>query len=183
MSSIDEERSLLSLLIESGQLNEAICLAEQIKEKYDDPYAWLDYAMLLMSTSGKEAAMVELRKLLSAHPDFPHGWHNLAGLLMGMDLAEAEKALRRTIQLAPNDATARMNLGYVFYRTGRIKAAITSMRKSVKLEPTAEACYNLGRILRVTGRKEEARNLYIQSLTLNAKFYPAQDELDEMAIE
>jgi hypothetical protein len=35
----------------------------------------------------------------------------------------------------------------------------------------------------VTGRKEEARNLYIQSLTLNAKFYPAQDELDEMVIE
>jgi tetratricopeptide (TPR) repeat protein len=76
-----------------------------------------------------------------------------------------------------------MNLGYVFYRTGRTKAAITSLRKSIRLEPTAEACYNLGRILRVVGRKEEARKLYNQSLTLNPKFFPARDELDEMIDE
>jgi tetratricopeptide (TPR) repeat protein len=183
MSSIDEQRSHLNVLIENGQLHEAVRLAEQIKNECGDPYVWLDYAMLLMSTNGREEAMTELRRLLRAHPDFSHGWHNLAGRLMSEDLVKAEKALRRTIQLAPDDATARMNLGYIFYRTGRTKEAITSLRKSIKIEPTAVACYNLGRILRVAGRIEEARRLYEQSLTLNPKFFPAQDELEEMFLD
>ena len=180
MSDIENQRDQLNLLIQNGHLFEALRLAEELRQESDDPYIWLDYAMLFMSTGNKAEAMRELRKLLKTHPDFSHGWHNLAGLLMSDDLYEAEKALRRTIQLAPDDATARMNLGYVFYRTGRTKSAITSMRKSIRLEPTAEACYNLGRILRVAGREEEARKLYEKSLELNPNFSPAQDELDEM---
>ena len=180
MSDIEAQRNQLTLLIQNGHLLDALRLAEDIRQESDDPYIWLDYAMLFMSTRNKKVAIDELRKLLKAHPDFSHGWHNLAGLVMSENLNEAEKALRRTIQLAPDDATARMNLGYVFYRTGRIKSAITSMRKSIRLEPTAEACYNLGRILRVAGRDDEARKLYEQSLSLNQGFSPARDELEEM---
>ena len=180
MSDIENHREQLNLLIQNGHLFDALRLAEEIRKESNDPYIWLDYAMLFMSTGNRTEAMNELRKLLKVHPDFSHGWHNLAGLLMGEDLYEAEKALRRTIQLTPDDATARMNLGSVFYRTGRTKSAITSMRKSIRLEPTAEACYNLGRILRVAGRDDEARKLYEQSLSLNQGFSPAWDELEEM---
>ena len=73
-----------------------------------------------------------------------------------------------------------MNLGYVFYRTGRTKAAIRALLRSIRMEPSVEACYNLGWILHVLGRNEEARRFWEQALFLNPEFTPAQDEIDDM---
>ncbi len=182
MSSVDELKTELNWMIRNGHMSTTLQLAEWIMEESDgDPYAWLDYAMMKMSDGDRNGAMEEIRRLVKAHPDFSHGWHNLSALLVGEgNMTEAEKALRRTIQLDPKDATARMNLGFVFYRTGRTKAAITSLRKSIRMEPSAPACYNLGRILHVLGRNDEARKLLEHALHLNPKFFPAQDELDDM---
>lgn len=178
MSSVDEMKSELNWMIQNGHMSTALTLAERIKdETLGDPYTWLDYAMLRMTVGDREGAMKELRELVNAHPNFSHGWHNLFGLLVSEDIEEAEKVLRRTIQLDPHNATARMNLGYVLYRTGRTKAAIRVLRKSVRMDPTAEACYNLGRILHVLGKNEEARKSLEQALSLNPGFTPAQDEL------
>ena len=44
-------------------------------------------------------------------------------------------------------------------------------------------CYNLGHILHVLGRNQEARKLLEQALRLNPEFFPAQDELDDMRVE
>jgi tetratricopeptide (TPR) repeat protein len=181
MSSVDEMKSELNWMIEHGQMSAALMLAERIKDETPgDPYNWLEYAMLKMTTGNRKEAMMELRSLVKAHPYFPHGWHNLFGLLVSEDLVEAEKVLRRAIQLDPNDAIMRMNLGYLFYRTNRTKAAIRAMKKSIRMEPSAEACYNLGRILQNDGRIEEARKYLERALSLNPYFTPAQDALDEI---
>ena len=181
VSSVDEMKSELNYMIQNGQMSTALALAERIRDETpEDPYTWLDYAMLRMAIGDRNGAITELRKLVKTHPDFSHGWHNLFGLLVSDDIEEAEKVLRRAIQLAPHDATARMNLGYVFYRTGRTKAAIRALRKSIRMEPSAEACYNLGRILHVEGRIEEARKHLEHALLLNPQFTPAQDELDDI---
>ena len=181
MSSVDEMKSELNYMIQNGQMETALALAERIKDETPgDPYTWLDYAMLRMAIGDRNDAISELRKLVRIHPDFSHGWHNLFGLLVSEDLVEAEKVLRRAIQLDPNDATMRMNLGYLFYRTNRTKAAIRALRKSIRMDPSAEACYNLGRILHVEGRIEEARKHLEHALLLKPQFRPAQDELDDI---
>jgi tetratricopeptide (TPR) repeat protein len=181
VSSIDEMKSELNWMIQNGQMSAALSLAERIKDETpDDPYTWLDYAMLIMTTGNREGAMIELRALVKAHPHFSYGWHNLFALLVSEDLVEAEKVLRRAIQLDPNDATMRMNLGYLFYRTNRTKAAIRALRKSIRMDPSAEACYNLGRILQNERHIEEARKYLEQALSLNPRFTPAQDALDEI---
>ena len=73
------------------------------------------------------------------------------------DLGAAELSYRKALELAPNDAIARNNLGNVLSADRRHDEAQEQYRRAIDLNPSyAEAKANLGNTLRDLGRVDEA---------------------------
>ena len=158
MSTVDELRQSLELSMSTGSFYDALRIAEQLREELpDDPFAWLEVAMLKSVLGDTDYAIQELNTLVKKHKDFVHGWQPLSALLVIKGRwIDAEKALRIVIRLDPSDPTVWQNLGYVFYRTDRTTAAKRSFRRSIRIKPSAVAWGNLGSIHENEGDLEKA---------------------------
>ena len=81
------------------------------------------------------------------------------------DLAGAERAYRKALELHPNYPHTYNNLGTVLRRTGRPLEAVDALNKSLDLYPGfSEAHNNLGQALRDLGRLDEAITAYNKAL-------------------
>ena len=66
-------------------------------------------------------------------------------MLRSARFAEAAAADRESLDIAPQDALARNNLGVALAKAGRLDEARDALRRAVSLNPTiAEAINNLG---------------------------------------
>ena len=82
-------------------------------------------------------------------------------------IAEWKKAL----ELHPEDAKARTNLGFVLVRAGRPIEAITQYRKVLEVNPEyAEAHNNLGVALAARGQLDDAITHYQKALQIHPEF-------------
>ncbi|MCG8425492.1 MAG: tetratricopeptide repeat protein [Proteobacteria bacterium] len=73
------------------------------------------------------------------------------------DLAAAEVAYRRALELQPSLAAAHTNLGNVIYRQGDARGARAAYERALEYEPNQpEARYNLGNVLEDMGEIELA---------------------------
>ncbi len=71
--------------------------------------------------------------------------------------ADAAAHLRKAIELAPDNAVTRLNLGTALYMTGDITAAVTELRAAVRLSPgLARAHYVLGLVAAAQGQDAES---------------------------
>ena len=62
-------------------------------------------------------------------------------------LHEGERALRKAIQIKPDEALAHSNLGNILKHRGNLKEAERALRKAIELQPELlEAYFNLGSI-------------------------------------
>jgi tetratricopeptide (TPR) repeat protein len=83
-------------------------------------------------------------------------------------LEEAERALRRTIRLAPTFAKPHEDLGIVLLELKRPGEAADILRKAVRLDPQLElAHFNLGKALAKLGFGREADEAFEKSFALN----------------
>ena len=75
-------------------------------------------------------------------------WHNLGMLLASQGrVTEAERCLRRALELDPAAADAHNNLGVLLARLGRLEEAVRHLREAVRLDPSrADARANLARL-------------------------------------
>ncbi len=82
-------------------------------------------------------------------------------LLAKGKLAEAERAYRQAVALAPSDAQAWSNLGLTLWKLNRLADAEACLKRAITLKPDlAEARNNLGGVLEALGRFEDAGNQY-----------------------
>ncbi len=89
-------------------------------------------------------------------------------LLKARDFDEAERRLRRAIELAPNFAKPHEDLGYLLIETGRIDESVEILENATRLDPQAEmAFFYLGRALSMAGKGEEADAAFEASFALN----------------
>lgn len=81
---------------------------------------------------------------------------------------EALKYLQRTLELAPEHASAYNLLGLIYFDKGNLSQALGYYRKAVELNPQlAEAYYGLGRVYEELGEEEKARQAYQEAYRLN----------------
>ncbi len=106
---------------------------------------------------------------------------SIALLRQGKD---ALAALRRAVELLPQDAEAHANLGSELKARGERDAALASLRRSVTLDPgNVDALIETADLARAIGRTREARPLYERALQLDPRRLDAHNNLANAFIE
>jgi tetratricopeptide (TPR) repeat protein len=109
------------------------------------------------------------REAVDANPDDV----NMLGLLGAIlvktrNYKEAEKYLRRTIDLAPTFAKPYEDLGHTLISLKRYEEAIEVLENATRLDPGLElAFFNLGKALAATGRGKEADSAFEKAFSLS----------------
>ncbi|WP_158932428.1 tetratricopeptide repeat protein [Acidisphaera sp. S103] len=87
---------------------------------------------------------------------------------MGRHLSEARQMIERAAQRRPNDGAITDSLGWVMFRQGDAKDAVTTLEHAVELEPEDSTINgHLGDAYWAAGRKIEAQYQWRRALTLN----------------
>lgn len=84
---------------------------------------------------------------------------------------QAERMLLEIIRAYADLAGPHVNLGIVYYRTGRLKEAEGALKNAIEINPQRTDAYNhLGIVLRRSGRFKEAREAYEKALRLDPDY-------------
>ena len=91
-------------------------------------------------------ALEQFRTAVQYQPDF-HDAHLAMGIsyahVEGFD--KAEQALRKALELEPNNVDDRRWLGHVYNELGKLEPALAISQEAIALDPTCSACFtNLG---------------------------------------
>ena len=77
---------------------------------------------------------------------------------------EALKYIQRAIELEPDDAAVVDSMGWVYYRMGNYEQSIKHLRRANELSKDPEIAAHLGEVLWANGQKDEAAQIWENSL-------------------
>jgi Tfp pilus assembly protein PilF len=150
-----------------------------IKEnpKQVEPYHRL--AVLAAKEGNFAEADAYFQKALAAGPATAELLSDMGYALYLQDrLSEAEKALRRAVEVDPNYLAAHNNLGLVLGQQGKLEAAMAAFRKAGS---EAQAHANLAYVHATRGELDQAERHYSRALTLDQELRPAAEALLQVA--
>lgn len=105
----------------------------------DDPDATLNLGSALMAQKQAEEAVAQFRKAVALQPDRPRPLYNLAVGLTALDQdghgQDVIGLLRRVLDLQPDFAEARVNLGNMLLRQGQSKEALAAYDHAILERP------------------------------------------------
>ena len=112
-------------------------------------------------------------------PKHPFAWKVLGALLKQTGrTVESLAPMRKSVQLAPQDAQAHTNLGLTLKELGKLEEAEASHAHAIALEPNfSKAHYNLGSTLKELGRLQDAEASYTRAIALEPNFADAHGNL------
>lgn len=125
---------------------------------------------MVADRQGKPATFEEmLRKLIKIDPQHAHAYNALGYSLLErkVRLAEAMQLLEKAYQLAPDDAAIMDSMGWGYYLTGNLPKSEAFMRRAYAAFPDAEIAAHLGEVLWQQGARDEAKNIWQESLKKN----------------
>ncbi len=100
------------------------------------------------------------------------------------DLEGAARAYAKAVELNPNNAAARCNLGICLSDKGEFREAEGHIRKAAELQPDSkDVQFNLGLVLARQRKFQEALLHYRKALQIDPKFVKAQTNLASALLE
>jgi tetratricopeptide (TPR) repeat protein len=129
--------SLGELLVRRGAYTEAVqCLKQAVK---DEPYSWIGHYLLGLAYSKMfdwRRAYEEFVHAIEMDPNEPRAWHMCGEALLSLQrLDEAERYLRRALELNPLLTDAVVDFGFLFLRRGDVEHARECFERALQLEP------------------------------------------------
>ncbi len=118
--------------------DEAIQLLEAaVKARPDEVTLRFALASALEQVRRPEAALVQMREILRRDPDNPAALNFLGYTLAetGRDLGEAERLVRRALELKPDNGAYLDSMGWIHFRRGEVRKAIDYLERASRLEP------------------------------------------------
>ncbi len=127
-------------------------------------------------------AIAQLSELASDYPDAPDVWFALGQALHWSGAyPNAEHAMAKAVQLAPEYAEAHNYLGAARFRQGKLAEAETALRKAIELKPDFALAYiNLARCLLQQKDTEGALKAFRDAVRCKPDFAPGHLELAEL---
>ncbi len=121
--------------------------------------------------------------LLRTFPQAGLLW-KILGVALVRQGKDALEALRRAVELLPQDPEAHSNLGAALYDRGAWAEALVSLRHALTLEPrNAQALIDAANCERALGRARESVSLYQQALRIEPRSCEAQNNLGNAFLE
>ncbi len=108
----------------------------------------------------------DIRTILITEPDNAHALNALGFTLADQTdrYEEAYGYLKRAIEIMPDDAAIIDSWGWVHYRLGQYDEALRLLRKALSRLDDPEIAAHLGEVLWVTGKRDEAREVWQRAL-------------------
>ena len=140
------------------------------------PALSVERELLDLYNAGQHKALEDrLAPLMHRYPNWGWGWQIL-GVALASQNKDAESALRRAVELSPNDAQAHNNWANSLQSLGRLGSAVVAYRRAVELKPDyVEAYYNLGNALYRQGELGAAQASFHRALEINPDHAEAQN--------
>ena len=168
----EAERERGRALADLGRPEEAAAAYHRALALRETDWATHNYlGALLVGTGDLEAAAAEFREVSRLAPDNPRGFTNLGVVAFKLgELREAERALRRSVEIRPTPL-GLTNLGTTLYYRGRFREAADAFARAVAGdERNASAWLNLGRARwRAEPEAAATREALRRAVTLNVE--------------
>ncbi|ACE83707.1 tetratricopeptide repeat protein [Cellvibrio japonicus] len=136
-----------------------------------------------------DKAEEDLRHLLSLQPDNAQALNALGYLLADRTnrLEEARNLVNQALALSPDEPAIIDSMGWIEYRSGNLGRAIELLQRAYDASGDAEIAAHLGEALWVSGRADEARQVWRQGLqkkTREGKTHPLlRSTLERLKVE
>ncbi|APP85591.1 hypothetical protein BI317_16850 [Xanthomonas hortorum pv. gardneri] len=132
----------------------------------NDRYALLGLARIYVAERRQDEAANVLQDALKRHPR-ERWFSDMSGTLAYQrgDLARAEGAFRRSIEVKPDGIQGYVNLSGVLLKQDRKEEALTVLQQGMRVGPNARLYGNLGTVLFALGRYSEAAEAFEQALS------------------
>ncbi len=166
--------SLVRIYITKGELLRSARRYEQAMEVFNTALGIVPgnsdllYARALVAEKLGRIDLLEadIRAILKTEPDNAHAL-NALGFTLADQTDRYEEAfgyLQRAIEIMPDDAAIIDSWGWVHYRLGKYDIAIQLLRKALSRLEDAEIAAHLGEVLWVSGKQQEAREVWQRAL-------------------
>lgn len=164
------------LLYEQGRYQAAREIYDQGLEEFPGDRTLLYGRALSLERLDKlEAAERDLRRILEQAPDDPLALNALGYTLADRTsrLDEALEYIARAMAQEPDNPAIIDSMGWVKYRLGDYEAAEQHLRRAYDMAEDPEIAAHLAELLWVTGRHDEAREIWRQAL----EYFPDNEVL------
>ncbi|TAL54017.1 MAG: tetratricopeptide repeat protein [Methylovulum sp.] len=122
---------------------------------------------LMAERIGKPEIMeADLKKILAKNPDNAEALNALGYTLIDKTkrYAEAERYLKRALELAPDEAVIMDSYGWLQFKLGNMAKALDYLQRAYTKQQENEIAAHLAEVLWVSGQKDEAKKLYKKAI-------------------
>jgi tetratricopeptide (TPR) repeat protein len=155
------------LLARLGMTDEALQVYGDILARFPDDFsARYSRGLLHVELGRVEDALADFGHLVAAYPDDPTALNALGYTLTDMTNRhdEAYQLIYRALGMQPENPAMLDSMGWVLFRLGRPEEGLPFVERSWELMPDAEIAAHLGEILWALGRKDEARETWLEAI-------------------
>ncbi|MDP2904236.1 MAG: tetratricopeptide repeat protein, partial [Methylovulum sp.] len=108
----------------------------------------------------------DLKKILAKNPDNAEALNALGYTLVDKTdrYAEAERYLKRALELTPGEAVIMDSYGWLQFKLGNLSKALDYLQRAYAKQQENEIAAHLAEVLWMMGRKDEARKLFREAV-------------------
>jgi spermidine synthase len=124
-------------------------------------------------------SIAHLEAMTIAVPDFAFDWNNLGYVYMNRGrLADAERAFRRAIELAPDNPMPRNYLASIVGGRGELAEAESLLKAAIHDYPDeVESYYRLGLVYELMKKPQDAHDAFMQAVSRDPSYRDAYQKL------
>ena len=151
--------------------DDAIKLLESGYDKFPSQHRLLFWKGVYQEKAGDIKDCIEtMRSVIKVDPDNSSPYNYLGYLFAERkeNLEEAEKLIKKALELKPNDGFYLDSLGWVYFQMGKYKKARPMLEKALELEPEEGVIMeHVGDLVKAEGDSTKAKSYYQKALEMN----------------
>jgi predicted Zn-dependent protease len=166
-SEVDLTVAKAHLLADHGEADAAVELLNTSLERHPKhPSIEYERAVILEQAGRVHDSVDALQRLLNERTDDPTLLNALGYTLAdhNLELSHAESLIRRALVVMPDNPAALDSLGWVRFRQGDSKSALTSLQRAYYISHDSEIAAHWGEALWVSGDHSQARKVWAAAL-------------------